>query len=107
MNGEFLWDKICSELHSAPVEFVTVPSNKKEQLWFIAYVDNGVVYVDNSRTKKPSTKMSQRRKISRDDFLTVYAYYHRWANGERHLRQEVRSLSRNTAYIFGLVAKLE
>lgn len=107
MNGELLWNKICLELNNAPIETVTVPSNNKEPLWFIAYIDNGEVYVDNSRTKKPSTKMSQRRKISQDDFLTVYAYYHRWANGERYLRQEVRGLSRNTAYIFGLVAKLE
>ena len=107
MNGELLWNKISLEINNAPIEIATVPSNNKEPLWFIAYIDNGVVYVDNSKTKKPSTKMSQRRKISKDDFFTVYSYYHRWANGERHLRQEVRRLSRNTAYIFGLVAQFE
>lgn len=107
MIGEILWDKIARSLTNIPIEVATVPSNNKEPLWFSAYIDDGVVYVDNSKTKKPSTKMSQRRKISKDDFLTVYAYYHRWASGERHLRQEVRTLSRNTAYIFGLIAKFE
>jgi spore germination protein GerM len=85
MNSELLWNKIGSELNNAPIELATVPSNNK----------------------KTSTKMSQRRKISKDDFFTVYDYYHRWANGERYLRQEVRRLSRNTAYIFGFVAKFE
>ena len=44
--------------------------------------------------------MFQPRKISKKDFETVYPYYIRWENGERYLRQEVRELSRNTAYIF-------
>lgn len=107
MNGELLWNKIAGNLTNIPIEVTTVPSNNKEPLCFIVYIDDDAVYVDNSKTKKPSTKMSQRRKISKDDFLTVYSYYHRWASGERHLRQEVRMLSRNTAYIFGLIANFE
>jgi hypothetical protein len=65
------------------------------------------IYVKNSTCHIPSTKMSQPRKISKKDFETVYPYYHRWANGERYLRQEVRMLSRNTAYIFALIAYFE
>ncbi len=107
MNGERLWNKITMSLGTTPIEVATIPSNNKEPLWFSAYMDNGVVYVDNSQEKKPSTKMSQRRKITKKDFITVYAYYHQWAKGERHLRQEVRMLSQNTAYIFGLIARFE
>lgn len=107
MTGENIWAEITSALTEMPIEVATIPSNKKEPLWFAAYIDGSEVYVYNANVQKPSTNMSLRRKISKKDFLTVYAYYHRWANGERHLRQEVSLLSRNTAYIFGLIAKFE
>lgn len=107
MNGEKSWEKIIKELKENPAEISTVPSNNKEHLCFKAYFENETVYVDNSFTRLPSTKMSQRRKIMKKDFMTVYEYYHRWANGETYLRQEVRLLSRNTAYIFALIAHVE
>ena len=102
-----MWAKITSALTDISLEVATVPSNNKEPLWFVTYMDNGKVYVDNAKAHKPSTNMSQRRRIPKKDFLTVYDYYHRWANGERHLRQEVSLLSRNTAYILALIAKFE
>lgn len=107
MNSENTWSRIISELKVAPIELKTVPSNNKEPLWLNAYVENKVLYVQNSIDNKPSTKMSQRRKITKKDFDTVYSYYHRWASGERYFRQEVRLLSRNTAYIFALIAHFE
>jgi hypothetical protein len=107
MNAESTWNNIIDLLKEAAAEVVTVPSNNKAPLWFNAYVENGDLFVQNSISHKPSTMMSQRRKISKIDFETVYFYYHRWANGERHLRQEVRTLSRNTAYIFALISKYE
>jgi hypothetical protein len=107
MNGENLWRKIVAELAIGPVETATVPSNNKEPSWFIVYLEEGIVYVDNAKIHKPSTKMSQRRRISEKDFLAVYPYYHRWANGERNSKQEAIAFSQNTAYIFALIAKFE
>jgi hypothetical protein len=107
MNADNTWNKIVVILQKEPAEVVTVPSNKKEPLWFNASFENGNLYVQNSISHKPSTKMSQRRKISKNDFETVYSYYHRWANGERYLRQKMSSDSRNTAYIFALIAHFE
>lgn len=108
MNSvENTWNKIISALKVDPMELATVPSNRREPLWFKVYMEKGILYVDNAVYKNPSTRMSQRRKISKDDFLTVYAFYHRWANGETHLRDEVRQLSRNTAYIFALISEFE
>ncbi|NMB01805.1 MAG: hypothetical protein GX971_09910 [Firmicutes bacterium] len=107
MDSEKIWDKIITILKEAPIEVETVPSNKKVPLWFNADIEDGVLYVYNSIYHRPSTRMSQKRKISKSDFDTVYAYYHRWANGERHLRQVVSRLSMNTAYIFGLISRFE
>lgn len=63
--------------------------------------------VENAKLHNPSSKLSQRRKIIKKDFLKVFLYYHRWANGESNLRQEVRLISRNTAYIFALLSYFE
>lgn len=104
MNGVEIWEKIIEILSVEPRDIVTVPSNKRQPLWFKAYIEKDNVYVENSDNYSPSTKMSNRRIITKKDFLTVYEYYHKWANGERNLRQEVRLLSRNTAYIFGLIS---
>jgi len=107
VKAENTWSKIIAQLKEASMEIATVPSNNREPLWFHVCVENGNLYAENSISHKPSTKMSQRRKISKKDFETVFSYYHRWANGERYLRQEVRTLSRNTAYIFALIAHFE
>ena len=105
MSGEQLWFKINQTLGNDQIDIKTIPSNSRDPLWFIAYIENGNLYVDNSINHVPSTKMSGRRKISLNDFITVFQYYHRWKKGETHLRQEVRTMSRNTAYIFGLIDK--
>ncbi|MGF7186604.1 hypothetical protein GGQ84_002728 [Desulfitispora alkaliphila] len=107
MSGEDLWGKIEAAITKNPIDVKTVPSNKKEPLWFKAYIVNDKLYVDNSYTRKPSTKMSKSRPIRKEEFIKVYEYYHRWAKGERHLKQEAIELSRNTAYIFGLIAHFE
>lgn len=107
MSAGKVWGNIISNLSEGPVEASTIPSNNRKPLWLTAYIENGILFVDNAVIHRPSTKMSRRRRISKKDFDTVYSYYHRWANGERHLRQEVRTLSRNTAYIFGLISKFK
>lgn len=107
MSAESTWNKIIATLRDTHMEISTVPSNNRKPLWFAAYVENGDLYVQNATIHKPSTNISQRRKITKRDFETVYPYYHRWASGETYLRQEVRTLSRNTAYIFALIVEFE
>lgn len=107
MSADRVWSNIISSLDETPAEVSTVPSNNKEPLWFNAFIEDGSLFVENAIIHRPSTKMSKRRKISKKDFDTVYSFYHRWANGERYLRQEVRTLSRNTAYLFALISRFE
>lgn len=107
MSADQVWSEIMTSLNGKSIELSTIPSNNKEPLWLTAFIENEDLFVNNAVNHKPSTKMSVKRKISKKDFDTVYSYYHRWANGERYLRQEVRILSRNTAYIFALISKFE
>lgn len=107
MNSEALWAEIITGLNESPLEMATVPSNNRQPLWFCAYIEENRLVVKNAVNHQPTTQMNNPRIIKKDDFLTVYPYYHRWANGERQLRQEVRLLSRNTAYIFALISCFE
>lgn len=107
MNGEEMWDTVFKALSNSVIELPTIPSTNRKPLWLQAYIDNGVLFVDSAKNNMPSSNMKKRRKITKKDFLTVYPYYHRWAKGERFLRQQVRLLSRNTAYIFALIANYE
>ncbi len=105
MHGKLLYDSIVLNLHNNPTDIATIPSNSRDPLWFTAYIDGGDLYVKGSVNKKPACQISKPRKINFNDFMTVYGYYHRWANGDRSVRQEVRTLSRNTAYVFALINK--
>lgn len=103
MGFEKLWNKIMNELASGSIELHTVPSNRRTPLWFVASRDNDTVMISKAEKHNPSVKVSAQRMIRKKEFLTVASYYERWNAGERDLRQEVRLLSRNTAYIFGLI----
>lgn len=100
MDGEVLWNGIISNLSSYGEELQTTTG-----LWFSASSDKGKLYVDKATSHFPSSKLSIRRPISKNDFLLVYSYYDRWVNGETGVRHEVSRKSRNTAYIFALIEK--
>jgi hypothetical protein len=107
MAKELIWDKVISGLSDKPIEIQTIPSNNRQPLWFSAYLESGNIIVENARLHTPSIRVSKLRKIGKDVFLKVYPFYSRWANGEKHLRQEVREISWNTAYIFALINNFE
>lgn len=98
MDYELLWDKIIKELLDREIELKTGSG-----LWIRAYVESDNLFVDKSINNNPSSKMSERRRINKKDFLKVCDYYDRWRQGEVGIRHEVSRLSRNTAYIFGLI----
>lgn len=100
MNGESKWNSILSKLSITGTELQTTTG-----LWFSVSSDKGKLYVDKATSQLPSSKLSIRRPISKNDFLLVYSYYDRWVNGETGVRHEVSRKSRNTAYIFALIEK--
>jgi hypothetical protein len=100
MSGESMWERILSKITIGGIELQTTTG-----LWFSASSDKGKLYVDKATSHFPSSRLSIRRPISKNDFLLVYSYYDRWVNGETGVRHEVSRKSRNTAYIFALIEK--
>lgn len=68
MNAENAWKIIMNKLQETPTEISTVPSDKKEPLWFKASIDKGILYVHSAANHIPSAKISKRRKISQKGF---------------------------------------
>lgn len=104
MDYEALWYKILISLGVCNVEIHTVPSTNRTPLWLLVSRNNDMIMASCAADHRPSVDISSPRNITKHDFLTVASYYERWHTGETWLRQETRELSRNTAYIFALIA---
>ncbi|WP_066251306.1 hypothetical protein [Neobacillus drentensis] len=63
MNGELMWNSIISKLTTVGIELQTTTG-----LWFNASTDKGKLYVDKATIYTPSSKLSMRRPISKNDF---------------------------------------
>ncbi len=103
MTEREAWQKIITELSATPGDFKTVPKTRREPVWFFAKTDGDNIYVNNAKQMRPSSRLTTPRIITYADFNTVRSYYSRWSSGEVGVRDEVRQLSRNTAYIFALI----
>lgn len=79
----------------------------KTGLWFKVSSNGEQLIIDKAQDNKPSSKLSSQRTIIKKDFLTVYAYYDRWNNGEKGISKEISSKSQNTAYIFALINRYQ
>lgn len=78
---------------------------KRDPLWFQVSTQGNYLIVNKAKNNRPSVNLSRERKISFKDFEFVYSYYDRWLKGEMGVRHEVSRKSRNTAYIFALIAE--
>ena len=47
VNAESTWCSVINNLLKASTDVATVPSNKREPLWFFAFIDNVNLYVEN------------------------------------------------------------
>jgi hypothetical protein len=105
MNAQILWDKIQEKARLSELEIQTVPQVRRDPLWFQVSTQGNYLIIRKAKDNRPSVNLSFDRKISYRDFEFVCGYYERWLKGEKGVRHEVSRKSRNTAYIFALVAE--
>ena len=99
MSGEVVWELIKKQLENNELEFKT-----KRNLWFAAiYVDNKI-YIDKAKKNEPSSKVNMIRSISKDEFILVHSFYHRWINKEPGIIEKAGKESMNVSYIFALIS---
>jgi hypothetical protein len=105
MNAQIIWDKIHDKARLSEFEIQTVPQVRREPLWFQVSTQGNYLIISKARNNRPSVNLSFDRKINYKDFEFVCGYYERWLRGETGVRHEVSRKSRNTAYIFALIAE--
>ena len=99
-----LWKKIIDDLRKNPRDLQTIPIRGRG-VWFYACIhSDGVnIVIDNARKEKPSSKLTGKRIIGRDEFATMHPIYLRRKNGE-NVSQEATALTRNQVYIYSIFA---
>lgn len=107
MSPHDLWDNIIHKAEESEFEIHTIPKNKSIPRWFLVGADGNCVIIKKAITNRPSVELSTDRRITFKDFNLVYDFYKLWKKGTVGIRHEVSQRSRNTAYIFSLIAEFE
>ncbi len=103
MSNDDIWDYISNFEKGESFLTHTITLNKRNPLFYSVSFDNDCIIINNSNQKGPSVKLKAKRKIKENEFNKVFSYYDKWYEGVFGIRKEVRSFSKNTSYIFGII----
>jgi hypothetical protein len=104
MNAKDLWNKIVVKAQKSEFELHTIPKNKRIPKWFLVEAEGNSIIIKKAIIHRPTVELSTLRRITFSDFELVFGYYDLWKKGTIGIRQEVSRQSRNTAYIFAIIA---
>ena len=99
-DAVLLWHKILLELSESPQEIQTL--SKTGGKWFHISVVEDTLYVNEAKTKNPSSKLANTRSISKTEFMALYPNYYKWRVGAMP-REQAKGNSMNSSYIFALI----
>jgi hypothetical protein len=104
MNAMDLWNKVIVKAKESEFELHTIPKNKRIPKWFLVGAEGNSIIIKKAIIHRPTVELSTIRRITFNDFELVFGYYDLWKKGTVGTRHEVSRQSRNTAYIFALIA---
>ncbi|MDR2742442.1 MAG: DnaJ domain-containing protein [Treponema sp.] len=98
-----IWDKIIKDITAHPRDLQTIPLTCRKGVWFYVSInaDKVTILVDNAKTKKPSSKLSQIRILDKDEFKRMYPIHLRRENGD-NVSSEATKITRNQVYIYSI-----
>jgi hypothetical protein len=102
-KAKALWTRIVSSLKKNSQEIKTVRLDNRNGRWFLASVEGDMLSIKDARTYTPSIELTGTRLIGKDEFTIIYPFYEKWRN-KKYQRSDICKLSRNTSYIFALIA---
>ena len=80
----------------------TFPLTKVCPKWFHPFVENGVIYVENSKVMQPSSNIKGKRTLLETHFEKMYDFYQRRLNGES-VYKEVARYDVCQVYWYGII----
>ena len=97
MKGK-IWDLVYAYISATPGDIQTV----SRKIWFNAYAENGNVYIESAASHAPSSRITVRRRLDKENADTVYALYKKGAAWK-----ETAKATRNYTYWQAIFDKSE
>ena len=88
-----------------PRDIHTIPLSGTP-IWFYAYTEDGVIYVESARKYNPSSHIVGRRALNKEETSTMYELYRRRKMGEP-VSREASQVTNNQVYWYGIFADLK
>ena len=91
------WRNILESFTKNPRDVIT----RRDGVWFYTYGDGEKVYIESAKNHARSSKITSRRVLDCKNFEKIYGMY---VDGIP--RSEVRNVTQNSSYWFGIFASL-
>ncbi len=101
---KFSWDTIVKEYSKNPRDVKTVPL-KTDGRWFFVSVQDRDVYITNAKNHSVSSKISQPRKLDKENFNTMLSLYNKRKKGEP-VSKTAANTTQNQVYWYGIFADM-
>lgn len=99
------YNDLLNEFRHSPRDVITVPMNGSAGIWFYVFEENGFIYVDSAKSKKPSSLISTRRKLNENDFDEILSLYQLRKKGTA-VSVEATKTTVNQVYWYGIFSEL-
>lgn len=93
-----IWDLIYKYISANPGDIQTI----SRKIWFNAYAENENIYIESASSHAPSSRITVRRRLDKENADTVYALYKKSADWK-----DVAKATRNYTYWQAIFAKAE
>ena len=100
-----MWIDILNEFSKNPRDVHTVPTQKREPVWFHVFCRNTNLYIESAHEKIPASEIAGVRMINKDEYGDMLKLYHRRCNGEK-VSQEAQDRTMNQVYWYGIFAEM-
>lgn len=93
-----IWNLIVKSYYANPRDVLTFGGRK----YFYVYVEHGEVYLESGRNHSNSSDITSRRKLDKENLLTIYIEYKSGAKPN-----DILNITYNSVYWFGIFKDLK
>lgn len=95
------WQTVYESFLHNPRDVKTMPKTNRTPLWFFVYAEDGNIYIENAKNHCISSKITQRRKLDKNNFEKMMDLNDRRDRGFS-VSEEAQSVTVNQVYWFGI-----
>ena len=96
------WETITHSFNNQVLEFPTNPLQKRDPVWFSAYIQEGKIVINQALHHRPSSQLKYKRVLSYKDFQKVLPLYYMRKNGQQ-VSKDLSDATMNQVYFLSLI----